>query len=116
MHRLLTITHHRPSTLPGSNTAIRLSHIFEVQVTYTADSTLTSPELQYKASWPIILPNCNCQWRSLRLPEYSILDADPVPVRSRDDWQPEKYANIHVSHGSCSCGDTLEQMLSWEKE
>ncbi|CEH17237.1 hypothetical protein CBOM_03295 [Ceraceosorus bombacis] len=106
----------RSSTLAASKAAIRLSHSLEVRIIYRPDDLPSTKPLLYRASWSLILPHCACMWRSMRLPSYSIADPCPVPERGRDDWMPERYANIHVSHSGCACGETLETLLAWEDE
>jgi hypothetical protein len=103
--------------LPNSKAAIRISHTLEVRIVFRPDASAPDAKpLVYSASWSVVLPHCCCLWRSLRLPTYSISDPDPVPERGRDDWQPEKYANIHVSQSGCACGETLQTLLEWEDE
>lgn len=104
----------RSSTLLGNKAAIRRDHVLEMSLTYRG--TEQEEPATYLASWPVLLPACSVTWRHMKLPSYSKNDPNPVPDRSRDAWEPEKYANIHVSHTTCACGQSLEKLLSWEDE
>lgn len=104
----------RSSTLYGNQAAIRHDHALELSLTYKGSETDTLKT--YTSSWPILLPNCSLTLHRIKLPSYSQYDPSPVPEQDRDDWEPDKYANIHLSQAQCACGQTLEKLLSWEDE
>jgi hypothetical protein len=104
----------RSSTLYGNQAAIRHDHVLETRITYRI--TETDEFESFTSSWPILLPSCSLTLHSIKLPSYSQHDPSPVPERSRDDWEPDKYPNIHVSQTQCACGQKLERLLSWEDE
>lgn len=104
----------RPSTLFGNQAAIRHDHLLEMTLTYKG---LGAEEVtNYIASWPLLLPSCSLTLHRIKLPSYSQHDPNPVPLQNRDDWEPDKYANIHMSQTTCACGQTLDKLLSWEDE
>jgi hypothetical protein len=104
----------RSSTLQGNEAAIRHNHLIELTITYR--SPTHEDLLTYATTWALLLPACSVTWRRIKLPTYSMSDPSPVPDWNRDAWEPDKYANIHVSQTTCACGQKLEKLLSWEDE
>lgn len=102
----------RPTSLSGSEAAIRHEHSLELKVVFRRDGEL----LAYTTRWPVVIPACGMLWRSVKLPSYSESDPSPVPEWKRDDWEPEKYPNHHLSQTVCACGQSLEKLLTWEQE
>jgi len=114
----------RPSTIAGSDSAILVSHNIEVHLSFL-DKPFPSEKVNpceldeqgrrlyhYRVSWYITLPSCTLRWRSLRLPAYSLLDSDPVPTTPRVFSECEKGESTKY----CTCGETLESLLSYECE
>ncbi len=106
----------RPSSLPGSDSAIKLSHEFDFVLRYTFPRCLEltgKPELVYRATWGVSLPSCAARYESVRLPNYTLHDAMPVPELSRDEFAGP---NEHESHSHCACGDALTKLMRVEDE
>lgn len=105
----------RPSSLPGSDSAIKLSHEFDFVLKYTfpgAKEVTGKDELVYRATWDVALPSCAARYDTVNLPGYSFVDSMPVPEIHRDEF---KGANEHESHTHCACGDSLEKLVKVEE-
>jgi hypothetical protein len=105
----------RPSSLLGSESAIRKAHSIELKVVFR-DPNGGTDLLAYSTRCPVVIQACGLLWRSVKLPSYSESDPSPVPDWRRDAWEPEKFANIHLSQTVCACGQSIEKLLGWEKE
>lgn len=104
----------RCSTVAGSQAAIRHNHEIEMVLNYK--DAMSSAAETYRVTWPLPLPACSMLWKHLKLPSYSEYDPSPVPEWTRDAWDQEKFANVHLSQRTCACGQTLEKLLSWEDD
>jgi len=71
----------------------------------------------------IILFQCSCRWRSLKLPSYSKYDPSPVPDGVAEDG-PVDMGGIgyrgrlrsHLDQTDCACGIPMEELLGFEDE
>lgn len=67
----------RPTSIQGSQSAIRHFHTLEFKLLY---SERDEQDLRkYSAKWPIELASCGALWRSIKLPMYNEFDPSPVP-------------------------------------
>ncbi|PWN49869.1 hypothetical protein IE53DRAFT_387880 [Violaceomyces palustris] len=105
----------RGSSLPGSNSAIKIAHALELAIDYIDPCSPAGDGViqTYTTSWNLILPSCACRWHSMRLPSYTPQDSSPVPAMQRDEWGGK---NEHESHSQCVCGERLEALLEMEEE
>jgi len=114
----------RPSTIQGSDAAVRTIHNIEIHLSFL-DKPFPMEKVKpceldefgrrlyhYRISWFVILPSCILRWRSFLLPAYTILDANPVPTTPREFLDCGKGGKFKY----CTCGEDLDSLISYECE
>ncbi|WFD31311.1 hypothetical protein MSPP1_002345 [Malassezia sp. CBS 17886] len=120
----------RPSTMPGTRSALRFHHVLVVEVIHSRDSPLAKDCLTpdghrklkvFTLRQNVTIPSCCCALDAVTLPAYSASDTDTsVPALnqgSSSTWNQILRANKDSgeSHNMCVCGMSLADLSAAER-
>ncbi|WFD36001.1 hypothetical protein MCUN1_002872 [Malassezia cuniculi] len=119
----------RPSTMSGTESSIRFSHVVVVEIVHSCNST--NPEASpsdsaaklkvFTLRQAVIIPSCCCALDAVTLPPYSEKPADTVPhlnhTPDEANWNTILAANQDSgeSHNMCVCGMSLADLSAAEQ-
>ncbi|GAA94020.1 uncharacterized protein L969DRAFT_92953 [Mixia osmundae IAM 14324] len=96
----------RPSTQPGTQTPIRITHELAIEVRYL--NAQNKPRV-LKIKKAISIASCCCMLESLVLPVYAAKDPRKGSITTTDDVQ-------NIMKNTCICGYSLNKMLEEEAD